>query len=83
MEREVIVVLGGSSGLVVYWRPMRGERHGFSPDRPPRAGELRSALCGTSAELVEPSDVDWLDPTCAECGRQARNLLELRQRARP
>ncbi|MCA1227001.1 zinc finger protein [Saccharopolyspora sp. 6M] len=75
-------MLGGASGLVVYWRPMGGARHAFSPDRPPREGEWRSALCGTGGELVEPSDVDWLDPTCPECGRQARTLLDLRRNHR-
>jgi len=77
---EVVFVLGNSCVLVAYWRPLDGWRHAFSAYRSPRAGDERSALCGYTGTLAEPSDVDWLDPTCSECRRQTRILAQARRK---
>lgn len=55
------------AGPVVYWRPFEGLRHALSPAELPRAGQVRDTLCGVSATLTDPSEVDWLAPTCDHC----------------
>lgn len=54
-------------GPVVWWNPVAGQRHAFGPDRRPHPGEERDTLCGATVTLTDPSDVDWLMPTCDIC----------------
>lgn len=73
-------------GPVAYWRPYEGTRHAMEPSEPPRPGHDRETLCGDAISVVEPTVVDWLAPTCAECWRRALRLRDARvaefQRAR-
>jgi hypothetical protein len=33
---------------------------------------MRDTFCGKTIEVVEPSEVDWLAPTCAICWAEAK-----------
>lgn len=65
-------------GPVVYWRPLKGERHALPPTHVPRPGEERETLCGLNVTTTDPSDVDWLDPTCGHCMARATALRDAR-----
>ncbi|WP_460958302.1 zinc finger protein [Parasphingorhabdus pacifica] len=65
-----------SAGPIAFWRPVEGARHGMSGERLPRPGQERDALCGKRITITEPSVVDWLAPTCAECWTQAKKLRD-------
>ncbi|SFT89828.1 zinc-finger [Actinopolyspora lacussalsi subsp. righensis] len=54
-------------GPVVWWNPVGGWRHAFTPDQRPHPGQERETLCERTVTLIEPSDVDWLMPTCDTC----------------
>ncbi|WP_372495380.1 zinc finger protein [Saccharopolyspora soli] len=69
-----------SPGPVVYWRPHGGQRHALWPMELPRAGQERETVCGDTITLIEPSEVDWLDPTCEFCMTRARELRDARER---
>ena len=69
-------------GPVVYWRPFDGSRHALSPNPPPRDGQTRETLCGVTTTLAEPSELDWLDPTCPQCWVEAKERLRQRQERR-
>ncbi|MDR7301951.1 zinc finger protein [Haloactinomyces albus] len=58
-------------GPVVWWQPVEGQRHAFSPDRRPRPGQERDTVCGEQVTLVELAEVDWLAPTCDVCMAEA------------
>ncbi|RKT83949.1 zinc-finger [Saccharopolyspora antimicrobica] len=62
-----------SAGLVAYWRPVDGVRHGLLPTEPPYPGQERETLCGTTVSIVKPTDLDWLAPTCGPCWDEARS----------
>ncbi len=68
-------------GPVVWWQPVAGWRHALSPDQRPRPGQERQTVCGEQVTLIEPSDVDWLLPTCDTCMAAAVELGEQRRRA--
>ncbi|MGI8308910.1 zinc finger protein [Saccharopolyspora hattusasensis] len=61
-----------SAGLVAYWRPVDGVRHGLSPVELPYPGQERETLCGTTVTVVKTTAIDWLSPTCAACWDEAR-----------
>ncbi|WP_188987102.1 zinc finger protein [Saccharopolyspora thermophila] len=69
-----------SLGPVVYWRPHGGLRHALWPPELPRAGQTRETVCGSTITLTDPSEVDWLDPTCPTCMDKARQLRDERDR---
>ncbi|MEV6229466.1 zinc finger protein [Saccharopolyspora shandongensis] len=69
-----------SVGPVVYWRPHGGRRHALWPPELPRAGQTRETVCGGTITLADPSEVDWLDPTCEFCMAKARELRDARER---
>lgn len=54
-------------GPVVWWNPVDGWRHAFTPDERPSPGRERETLCGQAVTLIDPSAVDWLMPTCDTC----------------
>ncbi|WP_017973539.1 zinc finger protein [Actinopolyspora halophila] len=54
-------------GPVVWWNPVEGFRHAFTPERRPRPEQRRETLCGLRVTLIEPDEVDWLLPTCDDC----------------
>ncbi|MGW1677039.1 zinc finger protein [Saccharopolyspora sp. NPDC002376] len=60
-------------GLIAYWRPASGLRHGLEPDELPRSGQERDTLCGLSITVGSPTERDWLDPTCETCWNEARS----------
>lgn len=78
-----MVFSGGLSwqGPVAWWQPVAGWRHALPPDQRPRPGQERETLCGEQVTLIDPSDVDWLLPTCATCMATAIELGEQRRRA--
>lgn len=67
-----------SLGPVVYWRPDGGRRHALWPPELPRAGQTRETVCGLTVTLAEPSELDWIDPTCEPCWAKARELRDAR-----
>lgn len=66
-------------GPVVWWNPVDGFRHAFSPERRPHPGQERITECGLSVTLIEPGPVDWLMPTCDTCMARAREHVEDRR----
>ncbi|MDA3647769.1 hypothetical protein OU416_27175 [Saccharopolyspora indica] len=58
-------------GLIAYWRPAEGLRHGLEPDAPPQAGQERNTLCERSITIGSPNELDWLAPTCETCWAEA------------
>ncbi|NYH79477.1 hypothetical protein FHR84_002815 [Actinopolyspora biskrensis] len=54
-------------GPVVWWNPVEGLRHAFTPEQRPRPDQWRATLCGPRVTLIEPDEVDWLLPTCDDC----------------
>lgn len=81
-QKGVVVVLSGGlswKGPVVWWQPVAGWRHALPPDRRPHPGEERETVCGESVTLIDPSDVDWLLPTCDTCMARAMELVEQRR----
>ncbi|MDR7301784.1 zinc finger protein [Haloactinomyces albus] len=66
-------------GPVVWWQPVVGQRHALSPEVRPKPGQERDTGCGQSVTLIDPSDVDWLMPTCDDCVARAVELGEQRR----
>ncbi|NYH80353.1 hypothetical protein FHR84_003710 [Actinopolyspora biskrensis] len=64
---EVPLAGWGWSGPVVWWNPVAGLRHAFSRELRPRPGQERDTLCGQWVTLIDPSELDWLLPTCDIC----------------
>ncbi|ASU80706.1 hypothetical protein CDG81_00595 [Actinopolyspora erythraea] len=64
---EVPLLGWGWSGPVVWWNPVGGFRHAFSREVRPRPQQQRDTLCGQRVTLIDPSEVDWLVPTCDIC----------------
>ncbi|GAB3549139.1 hypothetical protein J2S53_004147 [Actinopolyspora lacussalsi] len=66
-------------GPVVWWQPVAGWRHALSPELRPRPGQRRTTLCGEDVELIDPTEVDWLMPTCDTCMSLACDRMEQRR----
>lgn len=66
-------------GPVVWWQPVEGERHALPPHRRPHPGEERETLCERRVTLIDPTDVDWLCPTCDVCMVRARERVHERE----
>ncbi|NYH80820.1 hypothetical protein FHR84_004188 [Actinopolyspora biskrensis] len=77
-------------GPVVWWNPVDGFRHAFDAGQRTRPGQNRETLCGSNVVLIDPSELDWLLPTCDICmsaaverGRtKEERLAETRRRLR-
>lgn len=67
-----------AKGPLVYWRPWNGERHALWPTSIPRAGQERDTLCGAKASITEPTEIEWLAPTCGVCMSKAQGLRDSR-----
>ncbi|WP_165968117.1 zinc finger protein [Saccharopolyspora elongata] len=67
-------------GLVAYWRPFDGIRHGLYPDQPPQPGQCRETLCGMTLTVGTPTEVEWLAPTCESCWNEARSRRDAQAR---
>lgn len=59
--------------VIAYWRPFGGFRHGLYPDAPPHPGQQRETLCGLNLTVGNPTEVEWLSPTCESCWDEARS----------
>ena len=68
-------------GPVVWWNPVDGWRHAFAPDRKPQPEQERVTLCGQAVVLIDPSELDWLAPTCDVCMNRAKEWSQQRQDA--
>ncbi len=66
-------------GPVVWWNPVDGLRHAFSPERRLHPGQERDTQCGLPVTLIEPDAVDWLMPTCETCMARACARMEDRR----
>ncbi len=66
-------------GPVVWWNPVGGWRHAFAPDMKPRPGQERVTVCGQAVVLIDPSELDWLAPTCDACMGRAKEWSQQRQ----
>ncbi|MBA8825775.1 hypothetical protein FHX42_003141 [Saccharopolyspora lacisalsi] len=60
---------------------MYGWRHAFSPEAKPRPEQERVTLCGQAVVLIDPSELDWLMPTCDTCMDRAKQWSQQRQDA--